>query len=139
MKGKQQRRMQVEELTFSGYNQFQISEKLNVSVSTIQRDLNKLRNSNQGWLDELAQKGLIHAYREGLEGYRNDMTKLRDMLESEDVKKDMSLQVRIYKTIGDLRKQHLDLLGKHPIIWSFQVFVRKNNAVPIEEPTLFTN
>ena len=137
MKGKQKRRMLVEELTFSGYTQEQIADKLNVSISTIQRDVKKLRDSNHGWLEDLVKNGLIHAYREGLEGYRNDMTKLRDMLDDKDTKKDKSLQVRIFKTIGDLRKHYLEMLSVHPMVWAFEMFVKKNNPVPIEKPELF--
>lgn len=126
----------MEELTFYGYTQQQISDKLNISLSTVRRDQTKMRRSNQYWLEDLAKGGLIHAFREALEGYRHDLARLHDMLEDE---KDKALQIRIYKSMSDIRAKYLEILAKTPTIWGLQILTKENNIQPVEMPELFYN
>ena len=126
MKGKEKRKLQVQELLVEGYTQEKIAEKLNVSISTVERDVRKLRGNTQRWLDELFPKKMVQIYREGLDGIQKDMMTLRDMLEEESVKTNIPLRLKILKDISELREQYYDLLHHTPMIWSLNQFIRKN-------------
>lgn len=136
MKGKLQRRMKIEELLFYGYTQEEIADKLNISVSTIYRDVKKIRSGSRQWMEDLAEKGLVSLFREALEGYRRDIIYLKELLQEEDVKNDKNLQVKIIKTISDIRNQYLMHLNASPIVWSMDVFVKKNTPQPIAMPKM---
>ena len=126
MKGKEKRKLQVQELLVEGYTQEKIAEKLNVSISTVERDVRKLRGNTQRWLDELFPKKMVQIYREGLDGIQKDMMTLRDMLEEESVKTNIPLRLKILKDISELREQYFELLHNTPMIWSVKQFVKKN-------------
>lgn len=126
MKGKEKRKLQIQELLVEGYTQEKIAEKLNVSISTVERDVRKLMEGNQRWLDDLFPKKMVQIFREGLEGIKKDMMTLREMLEEEPVKNNVTLRLKILKSISELRCQYFELLNHTPLIWSIKQFVKKN-------------
>jgi len=126
MKGKEKRRLMVQDLLLEGYTQEKISEKLNVSISTVEKDVRKFRESNERWLDELFPKKFVHLFREGLEGIKKDMLSLREMLDEESVKNDVPLKIKILKSISELRADYLQMLTHTPLVWSTRLFVKKN-------------
>ena len=126
MKGKEKRKLMVQDLLLDGYTQEKIAEKLNVSISTIERDVKKLRQSNERWLEELFPKNMVHIFREGLEGIRKDMLTIREMLDDESVKNDIPLKLKILKSISELREGYLEMLSQIPSVWSVNLFAKKN-------------
>jgi len=82
MKGKEKRNLQVQELVLSGYTQEKISDKLNISISTVARTIKKQRNSSKQWLKNLAQNDYANIYREALAGFQQDLMELNDLLEN---------------------------------------------------------
>lgn len=126
MKGKEKRRLMVQDLLIEGYTQVKIAEKLNVSISTVEDDVRKFRESNERWLEDLFPKKLVHIFREGLEGIKKDMLTLREMLDEESVKNDVPLKLKIIKSISELRGDYLQMLTKTPFVWSANLFVKKN-------------
>ena len=76
------RRLEVQELLFSGYNQGKISQKLGISTKTVSRDIKWIRENNKNWLENLAEKGFAQEFREVLEGYKQDIMRLQEMQEN---------------------------------------------------------
>jgi len=126
MKGKEKRRLMVQELLIEGYTQEKIAEKLNVSISTVEREVRKLRESNERWLEDLFPKEMVHIFREGLEGIKKDMLTIREMLDEESVKNDVPLKLKILRSISELREKYLELFHHTPLVWSTRLFVKKN-------------
>jgi len=136
MKGKEKLRLSIQELTFAGYTQNKIAEKLGISTSTISRTLNKLRKESNQWLTNLAQRDYANIYRESLEGYRQDMMHLNELLEDESIKKNVKLQLQIRREITHIRSQYLTYLLQGPMVWSMSIFVKKNSPQSIIEPKM---
>jgi len=116
----------VQDLLIEGYTQEKIAEKLNVSISTVEREVRKLRESNERWLEDLFPKEMVHIFREGLEGIKKDMLTIREMLDEESVKNDVPLKLKILRSISELREKYLELFHHTPLVWSIRQFVKKN-------------
>ena len=127
------RRLHVQELLFAGYTQEKISQKLGISTKTVSRDIQWVRENNQKWLEDLAGANYAHVFRESLEGYKQDIMRLYEMLEK---CQDDNTRIKIIKTISDIRHKYTEQLGRFPAVWAMDIFVQKNNPHPIELPTL---
>jgi len=127
MKGKEKRRLMVQELLFEGYTQEKIAEKLNVSISTVEREVRKIRKSDERWLDDIFPNKMISLVRETLEGVKKDMMSLRERLNDDEVKNDVSLTIKILKAISELRHDYFELLTHTPWFWSLKLFAKKHN------------
>ena len=136
MKGKEKLRLDIQELTFSGYTQNKIAEKLGISTSTVSRTLSKLRKESNQWLTNLAQRDYANIYRESLEGYRQDMMHLNELLEDESIKKNVKLQLQIRREITHIRSQYLTYLLQGPMVWSMAILVKNNSSQSIIEPKM---
>ena len=133
MPNRLKRRLQVQELLFSGYTQEKISEKLKVSLKTIGRDIKWIRRNAQNWLDDIAKTNFVNVFRETLEGYRQDIVRLYEMLEK---CKDDKTKIKLIKTISDIRYRYAGQFVQFPVVWSMDVYVKKNNPHLIEEPEM---
>jgi len=122
--------LQVQELLFSGYTQEKISEKLKVSLKTIGRDIKWIRKNAQNWLDDIAKTNFVNVFRETLEGYRQDIIRLYEMLEQ---CKDDNTKIKLIKAISDIRYRYTGQFARFPGVWALDVFVKKNNPHPLEE------
>jgi len=127
------RRMKVEELLFSGYGNEKISEKLGISTKTVRRDIKWIRQNNKNWLEDVANFGFIQEFRESLEGYKQDIIRLYEMLEQ---CKDDNTKIKLIKAISDVRYRYTEQFARFPAVWAMDVFVQKNNPHSIEQPTL---
>ena len=127
------RRLQVQELLFSGYTQEKISQKLGISTKTVTRDIHWIRENSENWLEELAGTNYAHVFRESLEGYKQDIMRLYEMLEK---CKDDNTRIKIINTISGIRYRYTAQLGQFPAVWAMDVFVKKNNPHSIELPEL---
>ncbi len=136
MNEKEKLRLEIQELTFSGYTQEKIAEKLGISKSTVYRTLTKLRHASDQWLTNLAQRDYANIYRESLEGYRQDMMHLNELLEDDSVKKNIKLQLQIRREITHSRSKYLEYLLQGPMVWSMAIFVKDNSPQSIIEPKM---
>ncbi len=130
MPNRLKRRLQVQELLFSGYTQEKISEKLKVSLKTIGRDVKWIRRNAQNWLDDIAKTNFVNVFRETLEGYNQDIVRLYEMLER---CKDDNTKIKLIKAISDIRYRYAGQFVQFPGVWALDVFVKKNNPHPMEE------
>ncbi len=133
---KDKRRLQVQELLLNGFTQERISEKLNISLSTTARTVKKIREGSTQWLTNLAEKDIAHIVRETLEGLKQDLMKLNDMLEDPAVKNDIKLQLQIRKEITAVRSEYLKQLTNMPMAWSLENFTKKYSPESMQQPTL---
>lgn len=136
MKCKEKYKMEIQELTLCGYTQDQIAKKLNISISTVKRTLRKLRESSSQWLTNLAERDMANIFRESLEGFKQDMMRLNELLEDPSVENDIKLQLQIRKEINHIRSKYLEHLLRGPMVWSMAVFTKKYSPEPIEHPTM---
>lgn len=136
MHGREQRRLQIQELLLNGFTQERISEKLNISISTVARTVKKIREGSAQWLTNLAEKDIAHIVRETLEGLKLDLMKLNDMLEDPSVKNDIRLQLQIRKEITAVRSEYFKQLTNMPMAWSLENFTKKYAPEPMPQPTL---
>lgn len=133
---KDKRRLQVQELLLNGFTQERISEKLNISISTVVRTVKKIRKGSAQWLTNLAEKDIAHIVRESLEGLKLDLMKLNNMLDDPAVKNDIKLQLQIRKEITAVRAEYLKQLTNMPMAWSLENFTKKYAPEPIPQPTM---
>lgn len=133
---KDNRRLQVQDLLLSGFTQERISEKLNISISTVARTVKKIREGSAQWLTNLAEKDIAHIVRESLEGLKLDLMKLNDMLEDHSVKNDIKLQLQIRKEITAVRSEYFKQLTNMPMAWSLENFTKKYAPEPMPQPTM---
>ena len=118
MKNKEKLRMKVQELHISGYTYERIEEKTGVSISTISRIIRKTREESNYWLANLAKKDLANIFRESLEGIKQDLMHLNELLEDEKVKENQKLQLQIRREITHARSEYLQNLLQGPVVWS---------------------
>ncbi len=130
------RRMRVQELQIIGYSQEKIAEKVGTSVRNVQRDIEWLRKENEQWFKDLAKKNYASVFREALEGSKQDMVMLREMLEDEQVQQDKYLQLKIIKTISYLRGIYTKNLAAFPYVWSLDALIKKCPPEPIPQPII---
>jgi transposase len=133
---KDKRRLQVQELLLSGFTQERISEKLNISVSTVARTVKKIREGSAQWLTNLAERDIAHIVRESLQGLQQDLMNLTDMLEDPAVKNDIKLELQIRKEIIAVRSEYLRQITNMPMAWSLENFTKKYAPEPMSQPTL---
>ncbi len=125
MNGKEKLKLAVKELTICGYSQEKISERLEVSVSTVSRILRKSRKESDQWLVALAQKDMANIYRESLDGFKQDLVHLHELLENQSIKNNIKLQLQIRREITNVRSKYIEYLLQGPMVWSMQLFVKK--------------
>ncbi len=136
MKAKTRRRLEIEELLLYGYSQQKIADKLNISESTVYRTVKKIRDSSAKWLSDLADKNLAHVFRESLEGLRQDLMRLTELLEKPEVKNDIKLQIQIIKEISVIRTKYNSQLVQTPMVWSLDALTKRQKDEQVEQPTL---
>lgn len=131
MKNKEKRRLAVLELALGGYTQQKIAQKLNISTSTVFRELQRIRKSSEHWLENIAAQDLPHIIREGIEGLRQDMMGLTELLDDPQVKSNPDLQLRIRKQITHVRNNYVTQLVGIPMGWSLEVLRKKYGEIRI--------
>ena len=73
----------------------EISLSLNVSVRTVERDMNFLDSQSEIWLDNLARNGMIHEWKNNLDKLKNTERALNNMIDGDIVEvKDESGRVQ---------------------------------------------
>jgi transposase len=136
MKGKEQRRLAIQELHLCGYTYNQIATRLNISSSTVKRTIASIRKSSSKWLEELAEKDLANIYREELEGLRLDLMRLNELLEDPSVKDKPELQLQIIKQMTVTRTQYNNQLRNTPMVYSLELCYRKYKPESLPQPPL---
>jgi IS30 family transposase len=136
LKGKEQRRLAVQELHLCGYTYGAIAQRLGISKSTVQRTIEKIRKSSSRWLENLAEKDLANIYREGLEGLRQDLMRLNELLEHPSVKDKPELQLQIIKQMTVVRAKYNTQLVSTPVAWSLELCYKKYKPDSLPQPPL---
>ena len=136
MKNKEKLRMEVRVLHMSGYTYERIAEKIGVSISTISRIIRKTREESNYWLANLAKKDFANIFRESLDGLKQDMMKLNELLEEESVQKNPKLQLQIRREITHVRTEYLKNLLQGPMVWSMDALAKGFSGKSISQPTM---
>lgn len=131
MKNKEKRRLLILELTLSGYTQQKIAQKLNISTSTVFREIQRIRKSSEHWLENIAKQDLPHIIREGIDGLKQDLMQLTELLDEPTVKKNPDMQLRILKQITLVRNHYVTQLVGIPLGWSLEVLRKKYGEISI--------
>lgn len=136
MKGKEQRRLAVQELHLCGYPYGEIAQRLGISKSTVQRTIDKIRKNSSRWLENLAENDLANVYYEELCGLRLDLMRLNELLEDPSVKDKPELKLQIIKQMTATRTQYNNQLRNTPMIWSLELCYRKYKPDSLPQPPL---
>ena len=87
------RRDKVNRLLLKGATQLEISKQLQISISTVERDVKAIKEMASQWLDDLAKKGIIHEWKIGLEKLRDTERNLNTILQDPALPRDDRLKV----------------------------------------------
>ena len=136
MKNKEKLRMAIQELNLAGYTYERISEKTGVSISTVSRFIRKTREESNYWLVNLAKNDMANIFRESLEGLKQDLMHLNELLEDELVKKDPKLQLQIRREITHVRSEYLKNLLQGPMVWSMDALSKEFSGDTIPQPVM---
>ena len=126
----------IQELAQNGYTYEKISERLDISVSTIYRIMKKQRQESNQWLTNVAEKDFASIYKCSLDGSLQDLMHLNELLEKDSVKENVKLQLQIRREIIHARSEYFKNLLQGPMVWSLQKFVNENSPHPITEPKM---
>lgn len=136
MRNKEKRRLSILELTLSGYTQQKIAQKLNISTSTVFREIQRIRKGSEHWLENIAKQDLPHIIREGIDGLKQDLMLLTELLDEPTVKKNPDMQLRILKQITLVRNHYVTQLVGMPMAWSLEVLRKKYGEIRIPYATM---
>ena len=87
------RRDKVNRLLLKGATQLEISKQLQISISTVERDVKAIKEMASQWLDDLAKKGIVHEWKIGLEKLRDTERNLNTILQDPALPRDDRLKV----------------------------------------------
>ena len=87
------RRDKVNRLLLKGATQLEISKQLQISISTVERDVKSIKEMASQWLDDLAKKGIVHEWKIGLEKLRDTERNLNTILQDPALPRDDRLRV----------------------------------------------
>lgn len=136
MKNKEKRRLEIQELNLAGFSQEKISQRLGISISTVYRTIQKLREESNRWLVNLARRDYASLYKEALDGLKQDLVYLYDLSQEESVKNNPKLRLQIRQEITHVRSEYLKNLLQGPVVWSMEVLSKNSIGKPIPQPIM---
>ena len=136
MKNKEKRRLEIQELNLAGFSQEKIAQKLGISISTVSRTIQKLREESNRWLVNLARRDYASLYKEALDGLKQDLVYLYELSQEESVKDNPKLKLQIRREITHVRSEYLKNLLQGPVVWSMEVLSKNSIGKSITEPKM---
>jgi IS30 family transposase len=136
MKNKEKRRLEIQELNLAGFSQEKISQRLGISISTVYRTIQKLREESNRWLVNLARRDYASLYKEALDGLKQDLVYLYELSQEESVKNNPKLRLQIRQEITHVRSEYLKNLLQGPVVWSMEVLSKNSIGEPIPQPIM---
>ncbi len=136
MKNKEKRRLDIQELNLAGFSQEKIAQKMGISISTVYRTIQKLREESNRWLVNLARRDYASLYKEALDGLKQDLVYLYELTQEESVKDNPKLRLQIRREITHVRSEYLKNLLQGPVVWSMEVLSKNSVGEPILLPTM---
>ncbi len=136
MNNKEKRRLDIQELNLAGFSQEKIAQKMGISISTVYRTIQKLREESNRWLVNLARRDYASLYKEALDGLKQDLVYLYELTQEESVKDNVKLKLQIRKEITHVRSEYLKNLLQGPVVWSMEVLSKNSVGEPILLPTM---
>lgn len=107
------RKQKIWELFLEGLTQQQIAEKLGVSVKTVYRDFQELKNESVEWMKSLPQGEIQIQYQRTFATLDKVQQKLWDIFENTQ---NESLKVKILSIITKRCKMHADLMNNNHLL-----------------------
>ena len=92
------RQHEVNILHLQGLNNNEVADKLQVSESTVEKDLHYIRQEAQSWIEEFRTAGINYSYRCSYEQLEQIQRELWKKYQEE---KDPKLQLRILNSLAD--------------------------------------
>ena len=136
MKNKEKRRLEIQELNLAGFSQEKISQRLGISISTVYRTIQKLREESNRWLVNLARRDYASLYKEALDGLKQDLVYLYELSQEESVKNNPKLRLQIRQEITHVRSEYLKNLLQGPVVWSMEVLSKNSIGKQIPQPIM---
>ena len=88
-----ERRDKVNRLLLKGATQKEIAVQLNLSISTIERDIKAIRSMASVWLDGLAKEGIVHEWKISLDKLKDTERNLNQLLQDPSMPRDDKLKI----------------------------------------------
>jgi hypothetical protein len=117
-----QRREKISLFLVKGVPETQMAELLKCSRATVVRDVRRLKDMAQSWLDGLAKDGFIFEYRLTLDKIRDHELELQRLLLKST---STAEKIQILKALDDNAKLYLELLAETPTVHAYRRAVQK--------------
>jgi transposase len=105
------RRSEVYSLHMQGYSNSEIAEKVGVSLSTIEKDLNQIRKFSLRWFKQLSQSGFMESVTNAYCQLELVQKKLWEKLRKTE---DDNMQLKILDQITNTSMKKLGIFASHP-------------------------
>ena len=92
------RQHDVHLLHLRGFNNKEISDKLEVSLSTVEKDLHQVRQEIKSWLQDFRSEGVYCSFRDSYEQLEQIQKELWKKFQEE---KDTKMQIKIVDSLAD--------------------------------------
>ena len=106
-----ERRDKVNRLLLKGATQKEIANQLKISIATVERDVKAIKEMSSVWLDDLAQKGIVHEWKISLDKLKDTERNLNQILQDPSLPRDDKLRV-LKQRDENIALQSLKEMGK---------------------------
>jgi len=106
------RRLQVYVLNLQGFNNHEISEKLEVSLSTIEKDLHELRRFSLKWFKDLWLSGVMASL---VSAYAQLDLILRELWQKYRATDDNEFKLKVLSQISDISIKKFSMFNNKPV------------------------
>jgi hypothetical protein len=93
----------------------QICQTLKISYSQLKRDLRRIREQDQEWLDELPKAEFVHQYRLSIEFLENLQ---RPLIRLSRESQNEFIRIRVTELLANIQQQILNILACGPTVMS---------------------
>ena len=88
-----ERRDKVNRLLLKGSTQKEMANQLKISLATVERDVKAIKEMSNLWLDDLAQKGIVHEWKISLDKLKDTERNLNLILQETNLDRDDKLRI----------------------------------------------
>jgi IS30 family transposase len=103
----------------------EIASRLDISTSTVERDIRAISKSLSGWIDNTAQYGFLLSYQQSLE---RSAKRRRDLEDELNRTTNPNHRFKLWQLIQDEDKNYVELLSKAPVVHALKRAVGEVNV-----------
>jgi hypothetical protein len=131
----EERRRQVASLVAKSMTEREIAAQLNISQSTIHRDIEALREMSNQFVYDLAKSDLAFFYSQAMTGIDGATRGIWKMLDDPDNKEIDMKRLAAFKTLIDAHKVKFELINAGPSVMALRSMTERLERVERNETT----